>query len=902
MTVSPTKARPGSGAETDRAASQAVDNLTSYITNYMDTRKPTTVRGVVTAVTRDSTGINEVSIQRTGQAAADGSPYVVYAQGFVPIVGDRITLQKLGTSWLVVGADHGGRPNEHTIAYSGGSHRKYNAARVKQHEHFDTHHAVHYATDGATVAHHNHPSGQKAHTADHIHNATSITATGVRTGGHRKTHNTGTGRYEHHGPSDELVREHSQGYHAHYTTATRKHLHNDAGHTHPAGHALTDVSGVWTVTHSSGNKVQTHDGIIHTAYANGVIGHQIDAYKHYFRSGQNWEMARVEAAGSTTSTGGGRLHVKQLNTANTHILGDDGAGNLYIQHGAGNKVLDHNGTLNTLYHAAGSQVRTFDGTNVQHILKGNQHQILQAGSTTAYHTFGDDTTGRTSIFNAAGNRVLDHDNGTFRGYANAGALGWTHDGTTHQHYRGGVGTVALTSAGHVYSTAADGGIITIKQSSTTNAHQFGDDGSGNTHIQHPTGGRVLVHNGATFTGYAGGASQIGWTHDGVTHTHQAGGVGYHKLTTSAVQFGGSTTGAVHAMKQHGSSSMHLAGDDGAGLLHLAHATAGRVYDHTGALMRHLVSGQPAITHDGTTWTHYRGGTLTAQLSSAGAVYGTAADGGILSLRLTGSATAKHQYGDDGSGNAHIRHGGGNLALTHTGSIATIYAGSGGGAAITHNGSTHTLAIAGSTYAGIVHAAAGTGATMSVRSGGNNATNHAVGDDTTGALQAYSQGDHHIRVGAGVGDHHHTPTSHIFPPNSRVNAYSDRLDLLEQSNTYGAIKRNSHSVYVVYDQEACTLLAAGGVVVTHAAIDTYADPHFKFTEHVVWTGSNSGNYRHVAPNPIVNSGYGSGVDGVSNAYWNQLETYGNNTTAIYGKSVSGSNQSANSTQKYTGINN
>jgi len=818
MPVSQTTPHPGSGAETDRAASQAVDNLTAYITNYMDTRKPTTVRGVVTAVTRDATGINEVSIQRTGQAAADRTPYVVYAQGFVPIVGDRITLQKLGSSWLVVGADHGGRPNEHTVAYAGGSHRKYDSGRALQHKHGDDHHARHYNTDGATITHHAHAGGDHKHVGVLVHNAASIADDGTPTGGHQHAHLNS--QYEHAYSGQRLRSHHAAAGEAVYQTDGGTVTH----HRHPAG----DLKHV-------GNYYLAVGGLSSTGAPGGVY-HRV---YHDTTSGQ-WR----QYINANDTKGERLLHAKSL-SAHSHFV-DNGAGT---------------------------------GTMLAHTLDllGHTHPNL--------------------------NKVA-HDNALNALYAYHGPKGyrvWDHDATTHQHYVGGVVTIKLSSSGATFGGTSNGGTLSAKQHASSSAHTLGDDGAGLIHLGHATAGKVYDHNGALMRHFVGGNPAL--THDGTTHQHYAGGAVTLKLTTTGTVFNNTTNGGVLTTKQHGAAGAHLFGDDGAGLAHIAHATAGKVYDHSGTLMRHFVGGNAALTHDGTTLTHLRSGVTTTQLTTAGAVYGTGADGGILSCRVSGSATSKHQVGDDGGGNLHARHGGGNLALTHSGSAISLYAGSTGAVALSHDGTTHKVYIPGATYPGVTHAAAGVGATMTVRSAGNTAATHQVGDDATGNLQAYSQGNHLIRVGAGVAAHQHNTTSHIFPPNSRVNSYSDRLDLLEQSNTYGAIKRNSHSLYIVYDTQPCTLpTGGGGHGVTHGSTDSYDTPHFKLTEHNVWYGTNGGGYRHSSPTPTANNGYGSGVNGgTATAYWNQVETYGDNSTAIYGITTSAAAFSGNSTQKYIGVN-
>jgi len=1110
--------RPSGHAELDRAAATVLDDITAYVIDTEASRKPTIVRGVVTGVTRDATGINQVSIQRTGQTRADGTPYTVYATMFVPIVGDRVTLQKLGSSWLVVGADHGGRPNEHTIAYPGGSHRRYNAARGLQHQHGDDHHAthhnavgavvhhhdpaghkhqtgdhhhnattldrlgnltgghkhthangqyehhwhngtgfqrlrghhptqghIHYGTDGATVVHHHSMAGHARHLGDLHHSATGIAADGTPTGGHQHTHNAALARYEHHGPAGELIRAHSQGQHLHLTTAGRWHLMDDGGHTHPQGHRLGHDSalGAFHLTHANGARMFDHNG-------------QTQANLSLYNPGL-WGTTVTHAFRAAGTAGGQTLHRQHGGSAVYHAHGDDGTGRYHAAHASGNRVLDHDG-VTMRHYAAGAVMLQHDGqihriynsvpgTGYAEVARvtthanaggGGQLSLKQLGGS-GYHLHGDDGTGKVHIAHASGNRVLDHDGVTHQHYAN-GAVVYTHDGTTGRHYAGGVvatqhdgqthrvygnipGAGYSELARHQSSGAGNGGQLALKQYNTTTGathlvgddgggrvhlrhantvrtlvhdgqqatdfyqsspgnwsetlthafraagtaggqffarqhgsgggyHVHGDDGGGLVHVKHASGNRVLDHDGTTIRHYAG--AYLATTHDGATHTIYGAASAGRVAAIKTAFLAASNSAQVRISRD--ATTYHGIGDDGAGALMAAHGGGNKAWDHDGTTGRHYAGGVVATQHDGQTHRVYTnvagtgyaeiarhqnagsvgggGAALYRQTSSASyhahgddgtgryharhasgalvhdhdgttprfyngtrgnaapalqiAVGGTG-NGAYLQIGQSANAAGYHRVGDDTGGNFHVRHAGGNLVQTHDGVTATHYAGA-GGYATQHDGGTHSVysSTRGTTISPVVQhgisSSGGNGGEVRVGQVNNGSSYHRVGDDNLGNLHTWSQSGTHItHIGNGAAAHQHHGGGHIYPAQSRVNSASDRLDLLDQSNSAGAIKSNSHSVFKTFDDQPCTLPLSAGAAMSHGGVGDYGNPHFKFTEHLCYYQSNPGAYFHSNCFPTLNQGYGNGTFGSATgiAAWTQTTSYGDNHSDIWG---------------------
>jgi len=789
--VTPTHARPGDEAAVDRAATRAVDDLTAFVLNTLDTRKPMVVRGVVTAITRDSTGINEVSIQRTGQHSADPSPYVVYAQGFVPIVNDRITLQKLGSSWLVVGADHGGRPNEHTIAYTGGSHRKYNAARVKQHEHFDTHHAVHYATDGATVAHHNHPSGHKAHTGDHIQNAQALDASGNATGlFHKKTHNTATARYEHY-QSGTIVRHHA--------------VTGDHGH-----------------------------------YSDGQLIHNI----------------------VTVGAHAGQTKHKQHNTTAYHLSGDDGAGRLHGQHASGNRAWDHDGVAHRVYGGGRgntNELVRFEGSGSSN---GGLARFGQTNST-SLHGLGDDGTGKFYAAHANGNRVIDHDGTLWQQYA-ANVVAVTHDGQTHRVYSsvGGYAEVAR----HQSSGAGGGGQLALKLYNTTTAqtHLMGDDGAGKLHLKHGAGNKVLDHDGTTLQHYAGGV---------VAAQHVTSGAGAkHRIARSA-------------------TTWHEIGEDGTGKF-VATINGVKGWDHDGTTATtYGGGGLPATTHDGTTHTVYGVGS-SARIPSSRSRF---ISGNSAVVDIMRDGTAFHSVGDDGTGLLYLKHGlAGARVLDHDGTTLRHYGG--GVLAATHNGSDFSTYIGAARVASMQAVGSSARQFLSINTGN---LSHWIGDDTTGNLSQFSNGQVYLYTNANNSGRKHTFNGDVYtlPQGQTMDSGiggASEVRLLPQGSPSGygkgAIKQSSHSTTILTPSVGASVSTNGGNITNGGGNGdaNLAAGHFKFAGANLCYGTAPSTYRHGAAHPSANSGYGlipEGAGGTGTGFV-EVDTHSDGGMFLYGTSYSG----------------
>ncbi len=468
-------------------AALLVDNPTFW--RDVESKRPTFIRGVVAATRRDATGVNQVRITRTG-AKTDTTWYEIYGTMYVPVAGDDVQAVRVGgTSLLILGARHGGRPNEQTIMYPGQTHRLYDSGRALLHKHGDDHHTRHYRSDGATVAHHHSEAGHHKHVGDHVHNAASLSDGGTPTAPyHRKTH--AAGRYEHHGDygdgaGERLVRHHAPTGHGHYVAngagGTAVHLHDYGGHTHPKGHRVADdgagtAVGRLYLQHANGQRAMDHDGAAWRAYANhgsAILKHD-GTDLHIGSDADGNPQVRIGSNGN-----GGLLKVHRQNASDFHLLGDDGAGLLHARHGAGNRAWDHDGDTHTMYSQGSWAIRAIS-TEIAGLGSGGRSGVLRFAATGPGWQLGDDGAGKFHSRHYNGGRMHDH------------------DGTTHQVYSGGVAVIQHVTVGN------QGGQLNYKRASFTSFHTSGEDGGGN--MQHvtqgtriktiDTGGNGMLHQDA----------------------------------------------------------------------------------------------------------------------------------------------------------------------------------------------------------------------------------------------------------------------------------------------------------------------------------------------------------------------------------------------------------------------
>jgi hypothetical protein len=490
---------------------------------------------------------------------------------------------------VLLGAKGGGRPDQWTIPYAGGSQKQRNSGGGTIHQHTDAHDHLHYAPDGATVVAHHGATGHHKIVGDKVHNAAGIAADGSPTGpyvrhGKGATSNQRYERYQHQGKSDGEVQAHVHDVYGNMDhffvdgtgTSTRKsHRHNYQGHTHPKGHKMADdgagtAVGKLYLQHGTAGRSWDHDGTTHQHYSGGVVHHQI------------------------TSVGqqGGQIRVKQPSTPNFHHVGDDGAGKVHIAHASGNKSWDHDGT--THQHYSGGVVH-HQITSVGAL--GGQIKVKQP-STTNFHALGDDGTGKVHMAHASGNKTYDHDGHTMQHYSD-GTVMHKSDGITHLFYDISQSATShvgrITSRQTIEGTGGSAGHLSLKQSGTSNYHTISEE-SGVMRLQ-------SINDGLHHDVNVGSGTSSRHTLDSAKHTfpagHQVGDSGGHLAHTSA--------GTNHYVITNPGSNTHTHTKDSttrpSGALHSHPTSDGSILHHltaggAGALKRATHSTTPQVVGTG----------------------------------------------------------------------------------------------------------------------------------------------------------------------------------------------------------------------------------------------------------------------------------------------------------------
>lgn len=384
---------------------------------------------------------NQVKVKRTGQVTADANWYDVFGNKQVPIVGDEVLLQYLAGSPTAMV----------TLARRGGR-----------------------------------PDEQ-----DVPYSGGSIR------------------RYD---PSRNLMHKHGDDHHSrHYQTdgTTIAHHRSATGqHAHKGDHVLGGGGGLTIAddgTPSGTYHRKTHNNSRYEHYQGTTLVryHNQNGDHGFYNTGTL--VAKLYATTTGNTSAGGRLQLKQRDTANNHIVGDDDTslgGKLHMAHAGGNRVYDHDGT--TMQHYSGGQViHKHDGVKhyfstvnsglpwlmgtIEPLGTGNSASgvVVKAKQrdTGNYHQFGDDNTalgGLLSLIHAAGNTA------------------WKHDGSSHQLWTSGAaGSRQTGSFTQVGASGSAGGLLNVSAYGGS-GHSVGDDAAGNMLHKAGSGGYHLlqVNNGS----------------------------------------------------------------------------------------------------------------------------------------------------------------------------------------------------------------------------------------------------------------------------------------------------------------------------------------------------------------------------------------------------------------------
>lgn len=346
-----------------------------------------TMQAQIMAVQRSSSGgingsgANQVQIKRTGSPVTETPWYTVWGTMYVPKAGDQIFAIVDRATLYVVAAAHGGRANEHTVMWTGGSIRQYDALSLLIKQYLDSHDEAHYGQDGVTVVRYHDRNGIGKFKGDSIDNAT-LDPSG--------------------NPSGNYGRQTMVGQKRTFRVAISGNELTFLDHDSVTTQEYTNVSGVPQVT-------RRNTGATQTLFFPQVLSSTLVAMQDFIQSGASGAARTYKQNASTAphivgddSAGGGHAYIQSA-SVQTNIRTDGGT-NLY-QKSKDRTILPSSARLKALT-ADSSEIAALNPTETAGAVKTQTHSVNNGGATVSTGVFGSVGGADVGFSGAGGNLSL----------------------------------------------------------------------------------------------------------------------------------------------------------------------------------------------------------------------------------------------------------------------------------------------------------------------------------------------------------------------------------------------------------------------------------------------------------------------------------------------------------------